>query len=877
MLDLSPLQSSTDMLCRWSKLLTPEAALRRERGHLRPDEELPEERYHFHPIWQEISETMQFSLLGKVKTVRRRRHINIGEVQAALKAELDMGKAAMNSYYVHLQDSQVSLAALVKGRSSSRSLNAPIRQSIPDHIFYNIRPFYGYVETSRNVSDDPTRGRPLRKPLRESAHWLRTALEGDYEALDEMLRHLGMHVDQLKGLPEEEEVLKSWCCDGRRSVDVRRERRRLDKLSKKQAVEKPPTFVEELGEEGGKSSKEKEKKEEQPFADRPSSKLSSNIIEELLKFREDQFLFSKSFATLEEALQSGPGFLDLFSGSRGVARKLVQKAACWVLCFDLSHHPSENLQLGSVQRQIVRLIDLGAFLAMGGGPECRSFSTAVTPPCRDLAHPEGVPWASSAQKEKMASGNEQLRFVLLLVTSCLVKGIKFWIENPDLSWFWRQVGRLSWAKILAQKGVGDARFDYCRFGMRWRKRTRLRTNLHLAFQTCFCQCRVPHVKLRGRCKSRKINFTKLAEPYPRGVNDMIAGALLIDTGLSSARRKLQIAECARCSTLRIGEAGNPGPRAKRDRQNLPGLDEVHLLEPATVNLRARIWQEFSAWASDQFGEDFFNTSLRTPVVLVQLFAAFGYECFDEGVSLHLYRQLLAHAQRELVGLRPFMGPAWETVTRWESLEPTVHRPPLPEPLARAMATLAIAWGWRLWAAALLCGFFSACRIGEILKATRADILTPSDLLSSQPLLFLKVRSPKTRRRGARVQYATVEEPSVICFLEKIWGNFEPQQRLFPMTPAAFRTRWDAILRHLQVEKSLKLTPGSVRGGGAVALHRSGTKIADLLWRLRLAHQQTLSHYLQEMTAASVLPNMSKSTREAIIVLQGALQFFILQT
>ena len=436
---------------------------------------------------------------------------------------------------------------------------------------------------------------------------------------------------------------------------------------------------------------------------------------------------------------------------------------------------------------------------------------------------------------------------------------------------------LSWDAILAAHGVGDARFDYCRFGMKWRKRTRLRTNLHLAFQTCFCQCSVPHVKLRGRCKDRKINFTKLAEPYPRGVNDMIAGALLIDTGLAKARRKLNIAECARCSTLRIGEADNPGPRVQRDRSRLPNLSEVILLEPATISLRAKIWQQFAGWASEEFGEDFLEPSLTTPVVLVQLFVAFGYKCFDEGVSLHLFRQLLAHAQREFVGLRPFMGPAWETVTRWESLEPTVHRPPLPEPLARAMATIAIAWGWKLWAAVLLCGFFSACRIGEVLKAVRADVLTPSDLLSTHPLLFIQIKAPKTRRRGARIQYATVEDPFVIKYLEKVWSSLRPEQRLFPMNPSSFRTRWDAILRHLQVDKSLKLTPGSVRAGGTVALHRSGAKIADLMWRLRLVHQQTLSHYLQEMTAASVLPALSQSTREAILILQDALQFFILQT
>ena len=53
----------------------------------------------------------------------RRRHINVREVRAALSAEKVMGILHPNSYYLHLQDSQVSLACMVKGRSSSSELN----------------------------------------------------------------------------------------------------------------------------------------------------------------------------------------------------------------------------------------------------------------------------------------------------------------------------------------------------------------------------------------------------------------------------------------------------------------------------------------------------------------------------------------------------------------------------------------------------------------------------------------------------------------------------------------------------------------------------------------------------------------------------------
>ena len=392
----------------WSKLLTPEAALRRERGDLAAAEELPEGPYDFHPIWQEVTETMQLRPLGKVKKIRRRRHINIGEVEAALSAEEEMGKIQKNSFYVHLQDSQVSLAALVKGRSSSRSLNSPIKCSIPNHVLYNTRPFYGYVETSRNVADDPTRDRPLRPPVREKASWLAGALAGDFRQMDAMLEEHNMHTEQLKGLPEEEELLESWGCDGLQCSDVRAQRRKVQRSRKKEKMKS--VAAEEVG--GLSLQPEETVEKEQKGSDAETIKaekdlgtrvqhpgLSEDVVNELLELREDQFVFSKRFASLREALSSGPGFLDLFSGSRGVARNLVRRAPCWVLCFDLSHHPSENLRLNSVQQRIVSLVDRGAFLAMGGGPECRSFSTAVTPPCRNKENPAGVPWASDSERE----------------------------------------------------------------------------------------------------------------------------------------------------------------------------------------------------------------------------------------------------------------------------------------------------------------------------------------------------------------------------------------------------------------------------------------------------------------------------------------------
>lgn len=106
----------------WSKLLRPVQAFEREKGGAMgvSEAELPGEQYTIHPAWQEICRGVEFHPLGFVKKVKGRRHIN----------EADMGRRYPGRFYVHLQDSQVSLAALVKGRSASSSLNERRRCSI---------------------------------------------------------------------------------------------------------------------------------------------------------------------------------------------------------------------------------------------------------------------------------------------------------------------------------------------------------------------------------------------------------------------------------------------------------------------------------------------------------------------------------------------------------------------------------------------------------------------------------------------------------------------------------------------------------------------------------------------------------------------------
>jgi len=264
--------------------------------------------------------------------------------------------------------------------------------------------------------------------------------------------------------------------------------------------------------------------------------------------------------------------------------------------------------------------------------------------------------------------------------------------------------------------------------------------------------------------------------------------------------------------------------------------------------------------------------LESPGLLVKTLEAYGKAQFSGGAPLHYYRQLLAHTQREFPLCRPFMQGAWLVVTKWEQAEPTQHRPPIPEPLAVAISALALLWRWPKFASTVLMCFFSILRIGEVLNARRRDLLTPNDLMSPEPEIFLKISNPKSRGRGPRIQYSTFKKVEFLPILLHTWEGLKPGERLYPLSASAFRRRWDCILQHLGVQSFHRLTPGAMRPGGAVWAHRQGMSIQDLLWKMRLQQLRTLGYYLQEVTAVSILPNLTAECRGNIAALLGIMPF-----
>ena len=1014
-------------------------------GQLFEEEELPDGvPLVSHPIWLALAQALRFSLFQR-KEVRRRRHINLSELESILEVEERLARSQGDIRYLLGSDSQVALAAILKGRSSSPSLNKVLQRGLATVIGSGLYGSYGYVPSLANVGDDPTRGVAVRSPERPVPEWLASALLGDFAVMDGWLAAQGYdplhlaNLDFLKdssdgdgvdrhaldsqllaelrsvqkpgrmqrflnsSLPEvgqkqesftQDSKIRDTCTDATGSsvgrvggaegrvapvpsgctdlvgVDQQKEKSRGHEKpckGKKESCNKrhqdpirtPPTSggnkepvsavvsshcervapPEEVGKVGTTSSKElpKGRRLRRAMAEHSNSPLLSADSREALRLlpahmaehsnspllsadsrealrllpahmaehsnsrllsadgREALRLLPAHMAEhsnspllsadSREALRLLPahmfllpggrrapdewdpsclqrrGVLDLYSGDAGVARALCKKFGVWVLTVDFAHGPEQDLLQPELQALLCRLARMETFLGLGAAPECCSFSRAVTPAVRSAEYPLGKPGISLNMQKKVAAGNSHAEFLLKILGIFVELGLAYWVENPDGSFLWMLP---AWMAAGLGRQESSFRFDMCQYSTPWRKRTRIATSTALRGLRCLCPGGHSHLTLRGRSSAHGMCWTRVAQKYPKELCLDLAWAMAAQMGLTPKQPKLHVAHCAKCTNARVGEAQNPGPRhaAPRVARDVQQLEEVRLVNKQTQVLQDRVWADFNNWVCSVVSLAAAEQLFLCPQLAVDVLVNYGKSRFAAGAPMYEFRHLLVLAQQSQAGLRAHMTPAWRLLSKWEAVQPLQHRQPLPEVLFRAMFVVGMLWGWRRWSATLLLGFEGIARIGEVLRASRADLVLPCDSCDSVTgVAFLRVLKPKSSRRGkGRIQHLKIADANAVSFLEHVFGPLDFSLQLFPLSAGVFRRRWDKILEALLVPKSRRPTPASIRGGGAILAYKRGEPISDILWRMRLVSLTTLESYLQELAADSLLTRLPERSR-----------------
>ena len=239
-------------------------------------------------------------------------------------------------------------------------------------------------------------------------------------------------------------------------------------------------------------------------------------------------------------------------------------------------------------------------------------------------------------RKKVSEGNSHNDWLAGMVALCEELQLLWWVENPDTSWWWRQQ---RWRRFRDSRGRKLFRLCFCRFGCKWEKPTRIATNTSLAGVRMWCTCTQKHLQLRGTCRAKGVPWTQVAEPYPGGLGRMLAAA--VSTGVGWAlKRGLNVAECAKTGTLRVGEAKKPGPRPAKSRHAF-SLEEVNTVSAATLAIESRVLQQFFAWCTASTGDaNFKDVFTKVPAALPHCLRCYGDLLFQRGESLFNFRHLL---------------------------------------------------------------------------------------------------------------------------------------------------------------------------------------------------------------------------------------------
>ena len=163
----------------WSQLLPPGKAWLRTKQMLEESEELPDEQFDCHPLFEVAARALEYRECWRLQH-QKPVHINIAELRAHLKEESHLAISRPRSKQIYGLDSQVALGCLVKGRSSSRSLNKELLRSLPMMIGSDLYGFYMYFPSKLNRADGPTRGASPPPADAELPHWWMEVAAGSY-------------------------------------------------------------------------------------------------------------------------------------------------------------------------------------------------------------------------------------------------------------------------------------------------------------------------------------------------------------------------------------------------------------------------------------------------------------------------------------------------------------------------------------------------------------------------------------------------------------------------------------------------------------------------------------------------------------------------
>ena len=290
----------------------------------------------------------------------------------------------------------------------------------------------------------------------------------------------------------------------------------------------------------------------------------------------------------------------------------------------------------------------------------------------------------------------------------------------------------------------------------------------------------------------------------------------------------------------------------------------------TRDRRDVLLADFDAWLSENMRttvEDLICSGTLDCEVVSEALVAYGKQMYHAGRSYNKFSETINAVTARRPALRRNLGSAWDLAFNWVVDEPHEHHRAMPLSIMLATITLSLLWGWSREAALLALAWTGVLRIGDVFSARRADLVLPSDAAPGVDSVLLKVRLPKTRGRAARHQSSRIDPVDVVCLLSTVFSNLNPDEALWPYSPATLRRKFALLQTALGLTEGPQnqqiYTLSSLRPGGATFWLFS-TEDAEYVRRKgRWTSTRVLEIYLQETSYVTFTSRISPESRSRI--------------
>eukprot|EP00435_Cladocopium_sp_Y103_P034882 s2166_g9.t1 len=301
------------------------------------------------------------------------------------------------------------------------------------------------------------------------------------------------------------------------------------------------------------------------------------------------------------------------------------------------------------------------------------------------------------------------------------------------------------------------------------------------------------------------------------------------------------------------------------------LVSTRAVRPQTRENRRIYLEQFKKWLWSEKQISFkllMQSKPLDPERVSDLLIGYGRELYSAGRAYGIYAETINAVVVERPLLRRQLNAAWDMAFVWLQDEPHQHHPALPISVMAAMVSVALAWGWAHEAAIILMGWAGILRIGEVLAATREELILPCDAVPGTTFALLVVRQPKTRGRSAEHQAARIDQEDIIAFLTAMYKDSKPTEPLWPYSAATLRKRFAQLLQELDLPS--KKTPGqtvfelgSLRPGGASWMLHATESPQTVQRRGRWASARVMEIYLQEVLVTTFTQKLRPKSRNLI--------------